>query len=195
MKKSGRIAILSLLVLLIGIGGIMFMVTQASNEFLVYKGEPRAVIVRQLGNIGQEAIEELRARIQASTGALLPVVQMDSPEERAVPESHVRILIGPGPLTEAAGVRGGDLEQEAYRVVAGDSRLILTGANAEAIVYAVSYYLDEYVGVRYLWPGELGTYVPQNDTLVLPVADVTRRPQEEQRRLRAADTGPKWRAG
>lgn len=188
--RKGVLAVILPLFLLSCIGGTIVLMKQANGLYVVYEGEPRAVIVRQNKAIGKEAIEELRVRIKKSTGADLPVVDAGSPEELAVPESHVRILVGPGPLTEALGIRGSDLEKEAYRVAASGNWLVLTGASNDAIFYAVSHFLDEYVGVRYLWPGELGTYVPKRDTIGLPAVDSTRRPEAEQRRLRASDTRP-----
>ncbi|MEF3302093.1 DUF4838 domain-containing protein [Paenibacillus sp. GYB003] len=160
-----------------------------SGLFLVYKGEARAVIVRQNGAIGKEAIDELRGRVRKATGVDLPVVDAEQLENRHLPEKHVLVLIGPGPLTEELGIRESDFEKEAYRVAAIGNRLVLAGADNAALLYAVSYFLDEYMGVRYLWPGELGTYVPKRDSVELPAVDVTRRPEAEQRRLRTAHTG------
>ena len=28
--------------------------------------------------------------------------------------------------------------------------------------------LEDYLGVRWLWPGDLGTYVPRRNTIVIP---------------------------
>lgn len=190
MRKVARVAILILLFLLSCIGGVIVLKEKESRVYLVHEGEPRAVIVRQNGAIGKEAMDELRARIRKSTGADLPIVDAERLESLHLPESHALILIGPGPMTEALGIRGSDLEKEAYRVAAVGNRLVLTGASNEALLYAVSYFLDEYVGVRYLWPGELGTYVPGRDTIALPDVDATRRPEAEQRRLRATDKRP-----
>lgn len=190
MRKASWLAILLFLFLLACIGGVIMLKDHENNLYLVYQGEPRAVIVRQNGAICKDAIDELRSRIRKATGADLPVVDAEELERLDVPESHIRILVGPGPMTEAAGIRAADLKQEAYRVAARDNRLVLTGASHAAILYAVSYFLDESIGVRYLWPGELGTYVPRRDTLELPDMDVTRQPEAEQRRLRAIEKGP-----
>lgn len=192
MRKRRLAAILISLFLLIGIGvgGAIALKNNEISHYLVYKGEARAVIVRQNGAIGKEAIDELRTRIRKSTGVELPIVDAEQLESLNLPKTHVLVLIGPGPMTEALGIRGGDFEKEAYRVAAIDNRLVLTGAGNASLLYAVSYFLDEYVGVRYLWPGDLGTYVPKRDTIELPAVDVTRRPEAEQRRLRASHAGP-----
>ncbi|WP_205127130.1 DUF4838 domain-containing protein [Paenibacillus ginsengarvi] len=178
--------------LLIGIGGAiaLYVNWNERGRYLVYEGEARAVIVRQNGAIGKESIDELQARIRKATGVSLPIVEAEQVESLQLPETHVLILVGPGPMTEALGIRGSDFDKEAYRVAAIGDKLVLTGASNAAIFYATSYFLDEYLGVRYLWPGELGTYVPRCDTIALPAVDVTRRPEAEQRRLRASDTGP-----
>ena len=62
MKRAVRIAVVACVLLLSCIGGAILYTKYNSGLFLVYKGEARAVIVRQNGAIGKEAIDELRGR-------------------------------------------------------------------------------------------------------------------------------------
>ena len=47
---------------------------------------------------------------------------------------------------------------------------------SSATRFAVSHLLDRHLGVRWLWPGTLGTYVPKQSTIILPPLDITTRP-------------------
>lgn len=40
------------------------------------------------------------------------------------------------------------------------------------------------MGVRWLWPGEVGTYVPETETILVPDMEVSERPSLSARLLR-----------
>src|SRR5262249_40458952 len=60
-----------------------------------------------------------------------------------------------------------------------------TPADAHGTRYAVTTFLEDRLGVRYLWPGELGKVVPRRETIT--VADFEQRftPRLAQRRIRS----------
>lgn len=161
----------------------------AEPFFLVKEGKAQAVIVRPVGGFGQEAVTEFQSDVLRATGALLPIVDAD--ELPNVPEKHVRVQIGTGSLTDETGGEGGGIaDQETYRIVSEGNRLLFTGGSNDAVLWAVAYFLDRHMGVRWLWPGELGTYVPRTDSIALPVLDITTRPNLEMRQLRVRKSAP-----
>lgn len=111
------------------------------------------------------AIEELQYHLERATGKRLPIVSEN--ESHSIPEDHVRILIGPGSVTENLGLRFDAFDEQTYQISTIDNYLVLAGKSPESIQYAVHRFLDLELGVRWLWPGEVGTYVPQSNNIVL----------------------------
>ena len=55
--------------------------------------------------------------------------------------------------------------------------------------------LEDYLGVRWLWPGDLGTYVPRRNTIVIPELDTTVKPRLLYRNLGGWDLPQIWLTG
>jgi len=119
-------------------------------------------------------------------------------EASALPEHIVRIVVGPGRLTRSLGIDPKELLPEEYRIKTTGNHLVFAGHDiaaspgawgsavprSPATLYAVCHFLDRRLGVRWLWPGDLGTYVPARKTIVVPPMDVRARPRLELRKLR-----------
>ncbi len=166
-----------------------------SGLFLVKDGQPTSVIVREvaagLNAPLDDAIEELQEAVRRASGATLDLV---SPLQFAdLPKEVVRISVGPTRLTRALGIDPESLPPETFRVVARENSLALVGSalTPDATLWAVVHFLDRCLGVRWLWPGETGTYVPKHSTISLPSIDVTARPGLEKRNLRVSALAPK----
>jgi len=90
-------------------------------------------------------------------------------------------------------VDGRTLEEEGFVIKTQPPHLLLVGRDPEIdgrpadrgipTLWAVAHLLDEYLGVRWLWPGEAGTFVPRRSTIELPEIDVRLRPVLEARVL------------
>ncbi|MDF2715630.1 MAG: hypothetical protein K0R28_2555, partial [Paenibacillus sp.] len=114
-----------------------------NSLYLVKEGKAQAVIVRPAGGFGQEAVKEFQADVLRATGAALPIV--DAEELRNVPEWHVRVQIGPGPLTDESGGEGrATQDRETYRIVSEGNRLMFAGGSNDAVLWAVVYFLDRH---------------------------------------------------
>lgn len=189
LKKSRGIAIA---IFLIAAGGIAWMATSRdsaeSELYLVKEGEARAVIVQPTGGLGSEALREFQTDVLRATGVELPIV--DAEQLADLPEDHVRVQFGPGPLTDEAGDEWEMADQETYRIYSEGNRLVFAGGSNNAVLWAAAYFLDRHMGVRWLWPGELGTYVPRTDSIALPKLDLTTRPSLEMRQLRVRQSAP-----
>jgi len=157
---------------------------------LVDRGRAASVIVVQDAGDGfaQMAAEELQREIQRASKARLPIVTIAEAEK--LQEQTVRIVIGGGPLAAKLGVDVARLAPEEYRVKTSGNHLILAGHDTgrqavgaplsrkagAATLFAVSHFLDRELGVRWLWPGELGTHVPRRSTIAVGPLDVTAKP-------------------
>jgi len=167
-------------------------VTPAHAITLVEKGKPRAVIVlpEKPSPVAEGAARILRDHIKQMTGAELPIRTEDRITGSPTQE-QVWILIGEGKLTDKLGLTSKGLGAGGIVLNAKGHVLTLFGTDARTpsdphgTRYAVTTFLEDKLGVRYLWPGELGKVVLRHETIV--IADFERRftPQLAQRRIRS----------
>lgn len=136
------------------------------------------------------AARELATHLTLAFGEVVPVV--DPVAAAALGADIVRLVVGDvdksGFAAEEYAIRtdgntihlGGHNEGDLF----GTPREIV-GQSSPGTLYAVYHFLDHYLGVRWLWPGKAGTYVPRHKDLRLGAIDVRTRPDLEQRCLRA----------
>lgn len=142
---------------------------------LVKEGRPAGAIVlaEGAGAACRSAARDLQHHLRLASGATVPIVE--AADARTAPSA--RVVIGPGT----------GLAPEEYELKTEGTRLLISGSDAGGSpgpLYAVSYLLDRHLGVRWLWPGEAGTYVPKRATIALPALHVRARPALVERRLR-----------
>jgi Domain of unknown function (DUF4838) len=167
-------------------------VTPGRAATLVEKGQARAVIIvpEKPPPVVANAARVLQDHVKQMSGAELPIRtedQITGPPTRDQPW----VLVGEGKLTEQQGLSGKDLGPGGISLSAKGQVLALFGSDArtpadpDGTRYAVTTFLEDQLGVRYLWPGELGKVVPRRDTIT--VADFQHRftPKLAQRRVRS----------
>ena len=173
---------------------------------LVRNGKACAVVVTAVkpSPVAAYAVEELVAHVKQATGQTLPVAV-----ETAIPSGCTsRVFVG---VTAAAKKQGIDAEKlpiEEYilRTVGPDMYIVgkelrpgeYHGTRplysepwnplAMECVYSgtllgVYEILENDLGVQWLWPGELGTYVPRQSTVMLAARDKTVKPRLVYRNL------------
>jgi len=152
---------------------------------LVRDGRPVATIVVPDDplQVVQSAAEELQLHVRLITGAALPMVAASRE-----PQGNL-ILLG----AEAAGRAGVTFgsEPNAWVIRRQKDRLYLAGDDSRGPVmmtqtinnyvrrgtlFAVYDLLEKHLGVRWLWPGELGTVTPKAASLSLPDCDAQGKP-------------------
>lgn len=195
MKMTAALILVTVLCALYVMGGR----AHAAELTIVEDGTPAAAIAIHPGadQIDREAAEELQTHIRTASGAELPIIEV--PDATALPADGTHLVIGAGPA-EQLGVDVDELAPEEYLVRTVGRNIIFTGHDlgsrggdpaakvdaSTATLWAVGRFLDNQMGVRWLWPGEIGTYVPKRRTIVAPELDVRERPVIEQRKLRTA---------
>lgn len=129
------------------------------------------------------AVAELVAHIEKATGVALAVAT-----EAAIPEDlHTRIFVGDTETCRRLGIDPEQLPREAYLLRSVGNDLFILGRdgggdplatdNPDAgTLFGVYEVLERFVGVRWLWPGELGTWVPQTDTVSFSAINETQAP-------------------
>lgn len=150
--------------------------TTTANLFLVQNGKARSVIVvsAKPSSSEQEAIDELQYHLKRASGVTLQV--MDEKAVAALPADTVRITFAENKT----------LPQESFQIKTTGNTLVFTGDgnDNDTLQWAVDHFLDTQLGVRWLWPGDVGTYVPAHADIPLPQLDYSGRPPLQQRQLR-----------
>jgi len=171
---------------------ILYVASTALGQVnLVRGGHVHAVVVTAVkpSPVAAYAADELVTHVEKATGLRLPVAI-----ETAIPRGYAtRVFIG---VTDAAQTQGFDpeaLEVEEYLLRTDGSDLYVLGKelppagaytgprphgepwnplSGECVhsgtLFGVYELLERCLGVRWLWPGELGTYVPRARTVEIP---------------------------
>ena len=199
MRSSPSCRWLILVLLLVPLAIHRTCGAQVATSFTIASdGQPRAVIIvaRKAANplVIKYAAEELQRIIYKATGARLPIVE-EPDTARSPDEETAEILIGPCRETERAGVGVAQLPANAFRIKTDGKRLFLNGKDGGTDVprndhvdmgtlFAVYEFLERQVGVRWLWPGDLGEYVPAHNRIVSGNWELKHVPHLKQRQWR-----------
>lgn len=96
-----------------------------------------------------------------------------------------------GETSTAARVHGArSLPDRGFHLSIAESMICISAADPADTPFAVAYLLETYCGIRWLWPGELGTVVPSLERLWLRVREETVVPSFVWREL--GPTGALW---
>lgn len=167
------------------------LVAWSQDTFIIKEGKPAAVIVQgRQSKSCKLATEVLQFCVKKSTGVELQVIR---PRElNSVPPTMNRLFIGDCSYAKSQGLESSALQLEEYRVLVKGRDVFFLGNNKEmpdvrttgapgtkhpdmdsrqyspATLWAVTTMLDQVAGVRFLWPGDLGTYCPKTSNLAIP---------------------------
>ena len=148
--------------------------------------DPAAAVIvlpAESNGVEQFAADELQYHIEKATGVKVAIVAENALAGSA---AKYRYYIGATAAAKAAGISVGELadEERVLKSVAdglcllgGDSPMAKTAVTglwstcARGTLYAVYDYLENELGVRWLWPGPTGTYVPKTDTIAVGQID------------------------
>jgi hypothetical protein len=107
--------------------------------------------------------------------------------------AHLKEILGKtgGYKGEGEGVieikEDDSLPTETMKAVISDKKIVISGNPAK---WAVHEFVGQKLGVRYIWPGRLGTYVPKRERVVIDDANINFRPHLYRRDFRQRKAGP-----
>ncbi|MFA9480030.1 DUF4838 domain-containing protein [Phycisphaerales bacterium AB-hyl4] len=153
---------------------------------LVDRGEARVVVVvaDEPTAISLLAVDELVLHVEKATGVTLPVAR-----ESSIPDGYgSRLYLGNTKAAAAQGIDSESMEPDAFLLRTVEADLYVVGREdgllvSKPVMYGTGSYgysgtlfgvyevLERYVGVRWLWPGDLGTYVPRTKAVVIDSLD------------------------
>lgn len=158
---------------------------------LVTDGQPRAAIVipDKPSEVVTYAARELTAHLKLATGATLPIV----PESQATGET--RVYLGPTAAAGRAGLDPAKLAADSFILRTAPQAVYVVGRDSDGpplspdtwagTLFGVYELLENTLGVRWLWPGELGTFVPKTNQVVVADTNQQVAPRLIIRRLRS----------
>ena len=160
---------------------------------IVDAGQAKADIVTadQPGPVAKYAAEELAIHIEKATGVRLNIISEGAPVDTAV-LNH--IYIGDSKAAQATGIVAGALAAEAFVMRASEHKLFIVGNDKRddpldpdtraGTLWGVYEWLERTLHVRWVWPGELGTFVPKATRVVAADGSETIAPRFFQRKIR-----------
>lgn len=148
---------------------------------VVQKGKALAQIVipADATKPTQDAAALLANYIERSTTVRLDVVKEPAP-------ANALIAIHCGATDYAKGLNLGveKLDIDGFVIAFPDERhIVLLGASDSGQDYAAYEFLERYVGVRWLFPGKVGEYVPLRESLAVPAQEIREEPWFQHRLL------------
>ena len=133
------------------------------------------------------AATELQHYLEKATRAKIPVVTNDVPSPF--------IALGDTTVARAAGIVARDVPLEGFRIVSREGNLFIVGQDtgeqertpqggtSAGTLNGVYSFIEDYLDVRWLLPGEMGEDAPQRSTVLIPAIDRTNQPAFLNRRL------------
>ncbi len=157
---------------------------------LVRDGQPVSVIVTNGRPNETQALAaaELQEHLQIMSGATVPIVKEN--ELQQTPQTL--ILVGPSNRVAEQGVNTKEFEPESFIVRTTKDALLLvgedrTGSNPRhGTLWAVYDFLQDQLGCRWIWPGEIGRSVPRSPTVTVPELNIRETPTIKIRGFRMA---------
>lgn len=177
---------------------------------LVQENKALAVIVIPAtpNPIEKEAADKLHHYLLKATGVSLPIVNEGTAEEKAAKQT--KIWIGKTNALSKEGIDPATLPDESYGVKITKGAIFLYGKDnntwrdtlvpqsvskrpdyvngqhwsahrAPGTKWAVNAFAEKLLGVRWLWPGEVGTYIPRHTTVTAEPVETLTRPRLERR--------------
>ncbi len=162
---------------LIVLGGSGKSAAESPKDFiLVKKGVPPATIVTadKPSPVAALAAKELATHLEKATGVRFEVA---GESQVSKTDGSRKIYIGQTNAAFQHGLAPQDLPKDVFRLKASGADLFICGSeDGEAVgprgfngtLYGVYEVMDRYLHVRWLWPGELGTYLPSTERVVVP---------------------------
>lgn len=165
---------LRLVVFAAAVAAALAPATGRASVDLVSKGRAAAVIVVPTAALPviTLAAKELQSHVLASTGVEVPIAS----EDALASSPRGRIFLGATRAATRAGFDPGKLPRDAYRIrTIGDCAYVVGGdsdgdplhkslSTAVGTLFAVYEVLDDDMGVRWLWPGDSGQFVPKRNS-------------------------------
>lgn len=152
----------------------------------------RVVVAKDALAVQQAAAEELAHYVGKMTGQVLPIITLS--EFKEVKSGGLIFFVGEAAAAHAVGLPLSPWKQEEWMLKSVPRGMAIAGhdeagnpwstTTAAGSMLAVYTLLDDYLGVRWFWPGEFGEHVPIAPEATLPTLDLRKNPVFEIRSVK-----------
>lgn len=171
---------------------IIFLLSESfyppAANFQISKNGKAAANIVIADNANKEVVfaaTELRDYIKRISGAELRILK-----EKAVTGKN--IYVGKSNTVAALKVSAEGLEKEGFIIQTVKGNLVLLGHDDAGTQFAVYTFLEDYLGVRWLWPGKLGEVVPVNKNIAISEIKETQLPHYKWRSRMSMNENDVW---
>lgn len=135
-------------------------------------GEATAIVVG--GDEDTDAVDLLVATVTKSTGAVL-LRGSAAPTDSVTATVHIGRTEFVAQHLAELGIDG--LDRDGFVIAfPGTGTVVIAGSSSDGTFHGVCEFLERFVGVRWLFPGELGEHVPTHTSLVVPAVAIREEP-------------------
>jgi hypothetical protein len=166
---------------------------------IVRDGQPTSVIIvadepTEAARLGAAELQLWLRKMSGATVPILPESQISNDARKTL------ILVGDTRRTAALGLRSAAFELEEFRIrtfhnglaARSTSRALVLigdderpdGVPLSGTLWAAETFVEQFLGVRLLWPGPLGEVVPRRETIEVDEINLRRVPLLRQRKIR-----------
>ncbi|HUS01145.1 MAG TPA: DUF4838 domain-containing protein [Chitinophagaceae bacterium] len=186
MRIARPATIFSFLLIILLVSGSF---SPPAANFQISKNGKAAVNIVIADNAGKEVVlaaTELRDYIKKISGAALKIIK-----EKA--STGKNIYVGKSKAVDALKVSAEDLGKEGFTIQTVKGNLILLGHDDAGTQFAVYTFLENYLGVRWLWPGKFGEVVLVNKNISISEIKDTQQPHYKWRSRMSMNENDVWR--
>lgn len=149
---------------------------------LVENGRPASIIVvaDNPTAAAQQGAEDLQMWLRRMSGATVPIKAESEIQEA---EKGGLILVGDTKRSRTLGINPNQLDMEEIIIQTFPGALVIIGDDQrpdgfelKGALFAVNTFAEEVLGIRLLWPGELGEIVPFRPTIQVGDLNIRRKP-------------------
>lgn len=133
------------------------------NEIkLINSGQAKYVIIADNDKAEKKAAVQLQKCMEKITGAKL---RIEKPDYKG---KLKRIYISNGKVADDFNINLKEIKSQGFAIQTKNGNLALVGKDSDGTEFAVNFFLQKYCGIRWFFPGELGTIIPKKKTLAIP---------------------------
>ena len=177
-----------------------------SELTLVESHQPKAVIVvadapSAAATAGAKLMVDFVFRMSGAKLEIVHEKELKGAKDAAGRPTGNCILIGESALAKQMGATSEGLGPGGILIRTLPNALVLLGADAKTPSdaggsrYAVTTFLEEVLGCRYLWPGDSGLVIPPRDTVKVPALNRKFTPIIVERHIRSNEYGERIQVG
>ena len=145
-------------------GVLFFALLSAAGEVLFENGKSnwQIGIAEKSTPAEKNAAGELQRTIKIMSGVELPIISGSDFKAQTI-------------VIKVGEVPGATAKDDAFQVYTKDGKICCTGSNPRSALYAVYAFLEKVCGVRWVWPGASGEFIPKRTTLTIPELKISEK--------------------